>query len=202
MRLTFDEPEGTEHNPEKRDKEKESESIRVEIEDEFAGLRESLEKERVRADDLQKKMLYLQADFENYRKRVAVEIENRSLSATAELIVNLLGLADELGLALKTARETSAPKELTEGLGMTLAKLYKTLGRYGLRRIEAVGRPFDPRLHEAVERVPTDKSPEGTVVEEVRAGFTMGEKVIRPSVVKVSCSTISGKGERGVEMKK
>jgi molecular chaperone GrpE len=201
MRLTFDEPERTKPDPEKLDKE-EPEPIRVEIEDEFAALKEELEKERTRADDLQKKVLYLQADFENYRKRVAVEIENRSMSATAELILNLLGLADELGLALKTAKETNAPKELTEGLGMTLAKLYKTLGRYGLRRIEAVGRPFDPKLHEAVERIPTDRSPEGTVVEEVRTGFTMGEKVIRPSIVKVSCSTISSKGERGVEMKK
>ena len=200
--MSFDKSKRTEPDQEKSDKEEDSEPIRVEIEDEFAGLREELEKERARAEDLQKKMLYLQADFENYRKRVAVEIENRSMSATAELIVNLLGLADELGLALKTARETGAPKELTEGLGMTLAKLYKTLGRYGLRRIEAVGRPFDPRLHEAVERVPTDKSPEGTVVEEVRAGFTMGEKVIRPSMVKVSCSTIPSKGERGVEVKK
>jgi molecular chaperone GrpE len=202
MRLTFDEPERTKPDPEKLDKGEESEPVRVEIEDEFTALKEELEKEKARADDLQNKMLYLQADFENYRKRVAVEIENRSMSVTAELIMNLLGLADELGLALKVARETGASKELTEGLGMTLAKLYKTLGRYGLRRIEAMGRPFDPRLHEAVERVPTDKSPEGTVVEEVRAGFRMGEKVIRPSIVKVSCSTISSRGEGGVEVKK
>ena len=200
--MVFDEPKEIKPDPEKRDKEKEPESVRVEIKDEFTELREGLEKERARADDMQKKMLYLQADFENYRKRVAAEIENRSMSATAELIINLLGLADELGLAIKTAKETAAPKELTEGLDMTLTKLYKTLERYGLRRIEAVGRPFDPMLHEAVEGVPTDKSPEGTVVEEVRAGFTMGEKVIRPSVVKVSCSNVSSKGERGVEVKK
>jgi len=200
--LAPDEREGTEHNTEKQDAEKEPEPVRLEVEDEFAELEDALEKERTKSEDLQRKMLYLQADFDNYRKRVAAEIESRSMSATAELIVSLLGLADELGLALKTARETGASKELTEGLGMTLTKLYKTLGKYGVRKIEAVGRPFDPRLHEAVESVPTDKSPEGTVVEEVRAGFTLGEKVIRPSVVKVSCSTISSEGERGVEMKK
>ncbi len=200
--MASDEREGTERDSEKHDEGKELEPVRLEIEDEFAELRDALEKEKTRSEDLQRKMLYLQADFDNYRKRVAAEIDDRSMSATVELIVNLLGLADELGLALKTAKETGASKELTEGLSMTLAKLYKTLGKYGVHKIEAVGRPFDPRLHEAVESVSTDKSPEGTVVEEVRAGFMLGEKVIRPSVVKVSCSAISSKGERGVEMKK
>jgi len=168
--------------------------IRLIPESALAQIRDQLEKEQLRAENLQREMLYLQADFENYRKRVASEIEARSAEGKLNLLSDILVIADQLELATRAARENNGTKELAEGLAMTLANLNKVMQAHGLTKIEAVGHQFDPKLHEAVERVPRDDVPEGQVIEEVRAGFAMGEKVIRPSVVKVSCTTISKKG--------
>jgi len=177
------------------------EQIRLIPESALAEVKDQLEKEHLRAENLQREMLYLQADFENYRRRVASEIEARSAEGKLNLLSDILVIADQLELATRAARESGAAKEITEGLAMTLANLNKVMQAQGLTKIESVGRRFDPNLHEAVERVPRDDVPDGQVVEEVRAGFTMGEKVIRPSVVKVSCPTVSSKGERGAEVK-
>lgn len=177
------------------------EQFRLVPESALAQVKDQLEKEHLKAENLQREMLYLQADFENYRKRVASEIEARSAEGKLNLLSDILVIADQLELATRAARESGAAKELVDGLAMTLANLNKVMQAHGLTKIEAVGHQFDPNLHEAVERVPRDDVPEGQVVEEVRAGFTTGEKVIRPSVVKVSCSPTPGKGERGAEVK-
>ena len=178
-----------------------TEQIRLIPDSALTQVKDQLEKEHLRAENLQREMLYVQADFENYRKRVASEIEARSAEEKLNLLSDILVIADQLELATRAAREGGAAKEVTEGLAMTLANLNKVMRAHGLTKIESVGHRFDPNLHEAVERVPRGDIPEGQVVEEIRAGFTMGEKVIRPSVVKVSCSTAPRKGERGAEVK-
>jgi molecular chaperone GrpE len=166
----------------------------------LARVEEELKREHLRAENLQREMLYLQADFENYRKRVASEIEVRSTAETLSLLSDMLVIADQLELATRVAREGGGSKELADGLAMTLANLNKVMQAHGLTRIEAVGLQFDPTIHEAVEEVPRDDVPEGQVVEEIRSGYRFGEKVIRPSVVKVSCSIARSK-EGGVELK-
>ncbi|MDI6884481.1 MAG: nucleotide exchange factor GrpE [Hadesarchaea archaeon] len=89
-------------------------------------------------------------------------------------------------MALRSGRETKNKDALLEGVEMTLKKMYATLEREGLAKIEAVGKPFDPKLHEVVMRVPTKEHDEGVVVEEVRKGFMLRNKVIRPSMVKIA----------------
>ncbi|MCK4313795.1 nucleotide exchange factor GrpE, partial [Candidatus Bathyarchaeota archaeon] len=98
----------------------------------------------------------------------------------------LLDVIDELELALCSGRKTENKDALLEGVEMTLKKMYATLEYEGLRKIEAVGKPFNAELHEVVMKVPTKEYNEGVVIEEVRKGFMLGDNVVRPSMVKVA----------------
>jgi len=151
-------------------------------------LEEALRVEHEKSNEYLNRLKYLQADFENYRKRMDKEIREMAQLGNEKLIVNLLNVIDELELALRSGREAKNKEALLEGVEMTLKKMYATLGHEGLAKIEAVGKPFDPKVHEVVMRVPTKGSDEGVVVEEVRTGFVLRGRVIRPSMVKVAAA--------------
>ena len=102
----------------------------------------------------------------------------------------MLSIVDELELALKAAKSTESASAVAEGLEIVLKKFRDILAAEGLSKIDAIGKKFDPTLHEAVERVPCDDE-EGTVVEEVREGFTMRGKLVRPSIVKIAVPHIT-----------
>jgi len=154
--------------------------------DEVVSLREQLRQEQDKSKEHLNKLLYAQADFENYRKRLDQEVESRIDAGKARLIQSLLGIVDELGLALKASRNVECASAVAEGIEIVLRKFRDLLAGEGLCRIESIGRKFDPTLHEAVERVPCDEKEEGTVVEEVREGYTLRGKLIRPSIVKIA----------------
>ena len=149
-------------------------------------LEEALKKEREKSNEYLNRLKYLQADFENYRKRMEKEIRETAQMSNEKLIINLLSVIDELELALRSGRETENKQALLEGVDMTLKKMYATLEQEGLAKIEAVGKSFDPKLHEVVMRAPTKEHEESVVVEEVRKGFIFRDKVIRPSMVKIT----------------
>jgi molecular chaperone GrpE len=129
-------------------------------------------------------MKYLQADFENYQKRTEREMKQVEERAVLSLVTRLLSVLDELELASANAAKHGEGKVVTEGIKMVYRNLSSVMKTTGLRRIEAVGTPFDPRLHEAVEKV--DGSGESDrVVEEIRSGYTFRGQVLRPSMVKV-----------------
>ena len=159
--------------------------------DEVVSLRKQLRQEQDKSKEHLNKLLYAQADFENYRKRLDQEVESRIDSGKARLIQSLLGIVDELELALKAARNVECGSAVAEGIEIVLRKFRDLLAGEGLCRIESIGRKFDPTLHEAVERVPCDEKEEGTVVEEVREGYTLKGKLIRPSIVKIAVSHIA-----------
>jgi molecular chaperone GrpE len=150
------------------------------------NLREALEMERKKSDGYLRDLKYLQADFENYRKRVEKEIHETAQIRNEKLIINLLNVIDELELALRSGRETEDKQAILDGVEMTLRKLSTTLEQEGLIRIESVGEPFNPTFHEIMTKISTKERDENVVVEEVRAGYMLGGKVIRPSIVKVA----------------
>jgi len=158
--------------------------------DEVASLREQLRQEQEKSKEHLNKLLYVQADFENYRKRLNQEVESRIDAGKARLIQNLLSVVDELELALKAARNTENAGAVAEGLEIVLKKFRDLLVTEGLSKIEAIGKKFDPTLHEAVGCIPCEGE-EGTIVEEVREGFTMKGKLVRPSIVKISVPHIA-----------
>lgn len=149
-------------------------------------LQESLKEEREKSIEYLNRLKYLQADFENYRRRMEKEIREAVQIGNEKLIINLLNVIDELELALRSGRETENKQALLEGVEMTLKKMHTALEQEGLTRIKAVGKSFDPKLHEVVTKVPTKEHDENMVIEEVRTGYILRDKVIRPSVVKVA----------------
>jgi molecular chaperone GrpE len=152
---------------------------------EEAELKTALNEERKRNEEYLTRLKYLQADFENYRKRVEKELKDTADSSLRGLVTTLLGTLDELGLAIENAQKGACSGELLDGLKMVQKNLVSSLEAAGLSKIDSVGKPFDPSLHEAVEKVEGQSVQKDTVKEEVRPGYTFRGQVIRPSMVKV-----------------
>jgi len=161
-------------------------SRRVKGSKELRRLEEALSLEQAKSREYLDRLKYLQADFENYRKRMEKEFQEVTQRSNERLILNLLNVIDDLESAIETGKTTENVSALLEGIEMTYRKLYTTLEREGLTRLEAVGKPFDPNIHEILVKVPTKDNEDGIVIEEVRKGFMFKGKVIRPSVVKIA----------------
>lgn len=149
-------------------------------------LKKALEEEREKSNDYLNRLKYLQADFDNYRKRIEKEIHEATQVSKERLVLNLLNVIDELELAIRSGRETENKQALLEGIEMTLKKMLTALGQEGLVKIEAFGKSYDPKMHEVVMKMPTKNKDENIVVEEVRTGYILKDKVIRPSIVKIT----------------
>ena len=137
------------------------------------------------ADELNAKYLRLYADFENYRKRVNKDKEELVRYGNESLLYELLPAIDNLELALKHS-SGDINSGLVQGVEVTLKELQRTLEKFGLVRIEAAGKAFDPVVHHAMSQVERDDLDEKMIAEEYRAGYRYREKVIRPSLVSVS----------------
>jgi molecular chaperone GrpE len=127
---------------------------------------------------------HVQADFENYRKRVAREHERLSAHANERLVCELLPVLDDLERALDAA-EKHEEARLVEGVQLVEKSLRKALEKEGVVEIETDG-PFDPHVHEAVVAQPRDGAEPGSVVEVVQRGYRLGDRVVRPARVIVA----------------
>ena len=131
------------------------------------------------------------ADFENYRRRMAAEVQAASLRGKAELAVGIIGVIDNLERALDVAGiepdGESAPDEpLAEGFFLTYRELVAALERAGIESFHPAGERFDPSWHEALQKLPVDGTETGTVVEVTQKGYRLGDQLIRPARVVVS----------------
>ncbi len=137
-------------------------------------------------DELYGKYLRLTADFDNYRKRAAREKEEHRAFANEKLVSDLLPVLDHLELAVKHARESDSLEALIEGVELVVRQFKGVLEQFGVKAIEAVGQPFDPRLHEALMHVESTEHDENTVTAEHQKGYLMSGRTLRPSRVSVS----------------
>ncbi|MCL4352461.1 MAG: nucleotide exchange factor GrpE [Firmicutes bacterium] len=137
------------------------------------------------AQDRYDQLVRLQADFENFRRRMDRERDEIKAYVVGSLLSDLLPVYDNLERALKFMPSDGEAKSWRVGLEMTLNGFNEALARQGVEAIETEGQMFDPRYHEAVQRVESDL-PEGTIVEELMRGFRWKERVLRASMVKVS----------------
>lgn len=149
-------------------------------------LEEALKAEQAKSKDYLNQLKYLQADFDNYRKRMVREFREISQRSNEKLIASVLNVVDDLERAIETSRKIDSTGALLEGVEMVYKNLYAILEREGLTRIEAVGKPFDPNMHEILAKVPTENHEDGIVIEEARKGFMFKGKVMRPSVVMIA----------------
>jgi len=157
-------------------------------------LEESLEQEKEKSDDLLRRLQYLQADFENYRRRVEKEMGDVRKFSNERLLSDLLTVKDELDLAFSKARETKQNPILLEGVGMVQKRVQNILSKEGVERIPGTGSKFNPDYQEAALRVVSNEE-EGTVLEEVRAGYMLKGRVLRPSIVKVAGKNLGEENE-------
>jgi len=140
-----------------------------------------------KAQEYLRQLKYLQADFENYRKRTERELNELTVRCNEKLVAELLCVIDDLERALDSGKETEDASALLKGVEMIHKNLTRMLEREGLERIDAVGNIFDPKFHEIVVKIPRNDCEEGLVLEEVRKGFVFKGRVLRPCMVNVSC---------------
>src|SRR5947209_3980095 len=131
------------------------------------------------------KHLRLAADFDNFKKRTRQEQSQTMQHASAELIHRLLPVLDDLQSVLEH-KPADVDDSWVKGLELSVRKLEEALGTHGLEPIESVGAPFDPKLHEAVGHEDSTEHPEDTVVSELRRGYRVRDRVVRPALVKVA----------------
>src|SRR5437867_133992 len=148
-------------------------------------LEDAAKSEKARAEDLFKRLQYLQADFENYRRRSEKDLSDARRFGNDRLLSDLLVVKDEIELAFEKARESGENPVFLEGLEMVLKRLSGILSKEGVERIPGVGTMYTPELQEAAMKVPSEAK-EGTIVEEIRLGYTLKGRVLRPSIVKVA----------------
>jgi len=166
-------------------------------------LEQLLDCERKRAEDYLTRLKYLQADLENFKKRFDMEAEQIKNYCTERLVIQLLDVVDELELAVKNGEISTTPESLLEGVEMTLKKLRKVLEQEGVTPIEnPEGKVFDPSRHNAIAAVEQDDVADSTVIEEIRKGYMMRGKVIRPSIVKVAVKSSKNNQSNQTEEKK
>ncbi|MFN0205930.1 MAG: nucleotide exchange factor GrpE [Planctomycetota bacterium] len=144
---------------------------------ELAKLRE----QAAQFEEMQDRYLRTTADFQNFRKRMERETEERARRKVENLLHSVLGTMDELDRACANAPESP----IVAGVRMIREILNSAAAAEGVREIPSVGRPFDPKLHEAISSVASDE-PAGTVILEQRRGYVWGDRVLRPSQVVVA----------------
>jgi len=138
-------------------------------------------------DELYDRLLRKQAEFDNYKKRVEKERSEYIQFASAELIRELLNAMDSFDRAIQNASSNSASKEnMIRGLDLIYKQFHDTLSRFGVKPIEAKGQLFDPNLHQAVSTIPTADVAENTVVDELRKGYMLNGRLLRPVMVSVA----------------
>lgn len=154
--------------------------------DDPTALKQALEQERVKSAEYLDNWRRAAADFSNFRKRSEKESGELAKFANSVLISRLLPVLDDLDRAFQTVPEELRGLTWVDGINLISRKLRAVLEAEGLKPIEATGKPFDPNFHDAVIHEETDKAEEGTVTGELQKGYTLGERVLRPTMVKVA----------------
>jgi molecular chaperone GrpE len=136
-------------------------------------------------DEYKEQLLRARAEFANYQKRSKQQADLDRIYSIGSLARDLLDPLDNLDRAIEALRASGA-EGVTAGLDMVQRQLHEILAKHGVEPIQAHGRPFDPNLHDAVMQQPSQEHPEGVVVSELSKGYTIRERVLRPSKVAVS----------------
>jgi len=170
----------------------------VQDEDPVEVLDQQLEaalEEKKKAED---KLLRVAAEFDNYKKRLEKQWADFKKYAHESVIRDLLSVVDNLERAIVASKETADQHEcLLSGVDMTLTEILKVFEKFGVTRIEALGRPFDPNFHEAVARRETEDTDANIVIEEYQKGYMIHDRLLRPAMVVVSAGRKNGDSAGG-----
>lgn len=163
--------------------------------DPLKELEERLEAKEKESRETHDRLLRVGAEFENYKKRMAREIDDIRKYANQSLLREMLSVVDHIELALKAASENVPGASLREGLNLTLRELMRILGKFKVKPIEAVGRPFNPEFHEAILREECAETADNTIVREMQKGYLINDRLLRPSLVVVAIAADKDRGD-------
>ncbi|MFC1644367.1 nucleotide exchange factor GrpE [Candidatus Omnitrophota bacterium] len=147
---------------------------------------EELENKARERDEFHAKWLKIHAEYENTRKRMEREKTDHIKFANEDIILQLFPIVDNFDMAFGAMEKAKDKAAVMDGIRMVQKEFHKILEENGVERIETEGKEFDPNLHEAVLAVETEEHPDGFILEEVRAGYTLNKRLLRPAQVKVA----------------
>ena len=186
---TYDETAENE-NEDVQAEQKEDEPVqneeKQEEKDELALAHEKIAQLETKLAEAENRLLRLHADFDNYRRRVRLDMEAAEKYRAQSLVTDLLPILDNFERALQVQIEDEKAKSLLQGMEMVYRALIEALKKEGVEAIESVGKPFDPHVHQAVMQVDDQNYEPNTVVEEFQKGYKLKDRVIRPAMVKVN----------------
>jgi molecular chaperone GrpE len=151
----------------------------------IALLQENLDLTK-KLEEAQRSELYVQAEYQNYRRQSEKRSTDMQKYHNAEFIIALLPVLDNFERAMAAAEQSQNLEALVSGVKGTHKQLQSALQKAGVTTIEAVGKEFDPKYHEAIGNVESDAYPSNTVAEEVQRGYVLHDRVLRPTLVRVT----------------
>jgi molecular chaperone GrpE len=156
------------------------------LSEELKYVKEELSRVRESSQSNLNKLKYLMADFDNYRKQMEKQVASKVESSKAEVLLKFLSIRDDYLRALEIAKQSMSEGVVLEGLEAILKNLDSLLKSERVMEIETIGTPFDPNIHDALSFSYRDDVPENTVTGEIRKGYMLNNKVLRPSLVEIS----------------
>jgi len=149
-------------------------------------LEEQLAAAKDNHDRAREKMMRVAADFDNFRKRTARELDDVRRRAKQSAVKDLLSVFDNVHRATAHVGDDTDAKSIADGLRMVHKQFIDTLGKMGIERIEAEGRTFDPTVHDSIQHIHSDEHDAGVIINELQAGYKMGTELLRAAMVVVS----------------
>lgn len=173
----------------KKDKEKADDPLKV--------MEERLESMEQESKDSHDRFLRVSAEFENYKKRAAREMNDFRKFANESFSKAMLYVVDNLDRAIESSSDDNhSNSSVVEGVNMTLKEILKIFGQFGVKPFESLGKTFDPAVHQAVMQEESDDHPEKTILTELEKGYMIHDRLLRPAMVVVSKKTDSGNQEK------
>ncbi|MBU1084341.1 MAG: nucleotide exchange factor GrpE [Candidatus Omnitrophota bacterium] len=153
-----------------------------EVSEDIALLKEKADK----CDEYESKYLKVHAEYENTRRRLEKEKNDHMKFANENIIARLFPIMDNFDMAFVSMEKAEDKSAVMEGIKMVQKEFHKVLGDNGVEKISTEGQKFDPNFHEAVMMVETEEYPDGAIMEEVRSGYTLNGRLLRPAQVKIA----------------
>ena len=172
-------------------KEAEEEDLSQTMEVAWAALESQVEQLQKENADLKDQLVRKQAEFENYRKRTDREKVDARLAGRKSVLVEMLAVLDNVERALASVSQGAENDALRQGFELIYKQFKDTLTKLGIEPVEALGKTFDPHVHEAVTIEETSEHEANTVIEEFQKGYKLGDQLLRPAQVKVAAASQS-----------
>lgn len=175
----------------------------VKIMDPLKEMEEKVESLKNEAAESHDRLLRLAAEFENYKKRSAREMNDFRKFANESFVKAMLPVVDNLDRAIESSsNDKHANSSVVEGVNMTLREILKVFEQYGIKPIESLGKTFDPSLHQAVMQEDDEAYPENTVSKELQKGYMIHDRLLRPAMVVVSKKKAEPENQENLTQKK